>query len=261
MAIHTASQRRPRSPTSVGDHPPRRPNRPSIGYQRTKSPGSNSTGRPSETNSEVSRLLLWWPNATAFRLPPATINELTATKASHAFCSPTDPNSLATEVAELKTTITELVTAVAPQLLEPVRNRADHRRAGIHRLVPPPPMPQRSRVRSASRRRTPPGLLWATHPSPTEQTRRPPTQPGHPHHRYHPHAGLPQNPRLHSQTNRPRKNHPRSPPLPKTVHRPTSLPTPPKPAPNRTSPTVPGNAVTPPQAQKPTPRQNSIWKT
>ena len=53
----------------------------------------------------------------AFRLPPATINELTATKQAMRSVA-RRIRTLSTEVAELKTTITELVTAVAPQLLD-----------------------------------------------------------------------------------------------------------------------------------------------
>ena len=55
---------------------------------------------------------------------------------------------------------------------------------------------------------------------------------GHPHHRYQPLPILSQDPRLHHQTNQRRENHPRNPPLPQTVHRPTTLPTPRKPTPN-----------------------------
>ena len=196
----------------------------------------------------------------AFRIRPASVNELTATKQAMRSVA-RRIRALATEITELKTSIAELITAVAPQLLQQygTRARADHRRAGIHRLVTPRPMPQRSRLRSPGRRRTPPSVFGATNPPPAQPLRRPPTQPRPPHHRYHPRSGLPQNPGLHSQTHQPRKNHPRSPTLPQTVHRPPPLPTPPKPAPNpgRTSPTVPhGNAATPPQAQNPIPRQN-----
>ena len=125
----------------------------------------------------------------------------------------------------------------------PARYRPDHRRADIHRLVPPTKMPRRSRVRSPSRRSSPPSLIRATHPPPTQPTRRPDPQPRHPHHRYHPLPGLPQNPRLHSQTNQPRKNHPRSPPLPQTIHSPPPLPTPRKPTPTHL--TQPNQTTTP----------------
>ena len=83
--------------------------------------------------------------------------------------------------------------------------------------VSPRPMPQRSSVRPASRRSATRSLLRATHPPPAEPTRRPQPQPSNPHHRHRPHPTLPQNPGLHHKTHQPRKNHPRSPPLPQTL--------------------------------------------
>ena len=176
----------------------------------------------------------------------------------HAFCGPTHPRF------DQRDSRTESINrrtghSCGSASVGPARDRPDHRRPGIHCLVPPRPMPQRSSLRSSRRRRSPPSLIRATHPPPTKPLWRPDPQSGYPHHRYHPLPGLSQNPGLHSQTNQRRKNHPRSPPLPETVHRPTPVPTPPKPAPNPAEPAPPfpsGNAVTPPQAQNPTPHQN-----
>ena len=106
----------------------------------------------------------------AFRIRPAPINELTATKAAMRSVA-RRIRSLATEIVELKAPITELVTAVAPQLLQQYGIGPDHRRTGIYRLVPPRPMPQRSRVRSLSRRGTPRGLLRTKHPPPAKPLR------------------------------------------------------------------------------------------
>ncbi len=66
-----------------------------------------------------------WPLATtalvakcaAFRLRPASVNELTATKQAMRSVA-RRIRALATEIAELKTSIAELVTAAAPQLLQ-----------------------------------------------------------------------------------------------------------------------------------------------
>ena len=105
-----------------------------------------------------------------FRIPPAPVNELTATKQAMRSTARRIRN-LNTEITELKTSIAELVTAVAPQLLQPVRDRPDHRRPSVHRLVPPRPMPQRGRVRSPGRRSTPPSVFGATHPPPAKPLR------------------------------------------------------------------------------------------
>ena len=165
----------------------------------------------------------------AFRIRPASVNELTATKQALRSTARRIRN-LNNEIAELKTPIAELITAVAPQLLQqfgigPV-TAAQVYIAWSH--------PGRCRSEAAFARLAGVAPLQA---SSGQQTRHRlsrygdrPTQPRHPHHRHHPHPGLPQNPGLHHQTHQPRKNHPRSPTLPQTVHRPPPLPTPPKPA-------------------------------
>ena len=150
---------------------------------------------------------------------------------SHAFSSPTDQdphhrNSRTENIHHRPGRHRRSSTTPA------TRRRTNHRRTGVHRLVPPPPLPHRSRFRSSSRGSTPRSLLRTKHPSPTKPLRRPNPQPCALHHRYHPHPDLSQNPRLHSQTHQPRKNHPRSPPLPQTIHRPPPLPTPRKPTTN-----------------------------
>ena len=69
----------------------------------------------------------------------------------------------------------------------------------------------------------------------------------HPHHRHQPLPILSQNPGLHRQTHQPRQNHPRNPPLSQTVHRPTALPTPPKPAAIKRSTPLLTHSPTPPE--------------
>ena len=116
-----------------------------------------------------------------------------------------------------------------PPPARPARRRTRHRRADLHRLVTPRPLPQRSSLRPPRRRRPTRSILGAKHPPPPQPPRRPPTQPRAAHHRRHPQPLLPPHPGLHRQTNRRRQNPPRSPTLPQTLHRPPDLPPPPTP--------------------------------
>ena len=116
-----------------------------------------------------------------------------------------------------------------PPPARPARRRTRHRRANLHRLVTPRPLPQRSSLRPPRRRRPTRSILGAEHPPPPQPPRRPPTQPSAAHHRRHPQPLLPPHPGLHRQTNRRRQNPPRSPTLPQTLHRPPDLPPPPTP--------------------------------
>ena len=68
----------------------------------------------------------------AFRIRPASVNELTATKQAMRSVA-RRIRALATEITELKTSIAELVTAVAPQLLLQYGIGPITARAGIHR--------------------------------------------------------------------------------------------------------------------------------
>ena len=162
----------------------------------------------------------------AFRLPAAPLDELTATKQALRSLA-RRIKTLTAEAADLQTSIRGLVEAVAPHL--PARRRARHRRANLHRLVTPRPLPQRSSIRPPRRRRPTRSVLRAKHPPPPQPPRRPPTQPRAAHHRRHPQPLLPTHPGLHRQTNRRRQNPPRSPTLPQTLHRPPDLPPPPTP--------------------------------
>ena len=137
---------------------------PSIGYQRTKSPGSNSTGRPQRPTPR-SQDCCSGDQMLSVSTPTCNHQRTHRHQTSHAFCSPTDPNSLH-RGSRTANTHHRTGHSRRPPVARPVRNRADHRRAGIHRLVPPPPMPQRSRVRSPRRcstpSRRPPGNTPAT---------------------------------------------------------------------------------------------------
>ena len=106
----------------------------------------------------------------AFRIRPAPINELTATKAAMRSVA-RRIRSLATEIVELKAPITELVTAVAPYLLDqpgigPI-TAAQIYIAWSH----PGRCRSEARVRSLSRRGTPRGLLRTKHPPPAKPLR------------------------------------------------------------------------------------------
>ena len=116
-----------------------------------------------------------------------------------------------------------------PPPAQPARRRTHHRRANLHRLVTPRPLPQRSSLRPPRRRRPTRSVLRAKHPPPPQPPRRPPTQPSTAHHRRNPQPLLPPHPGLHHQTNRRRQNPPKSPTLPQTLHRPPDLPPPPTP--------------------------------
>ena len=97
-------------------------------------------------------------------------------------------------------------------------------RPGHRELLPPRPVPQRSRVRRPGRHQPDPGQQRQNHPAPARPRRRPVPQPGHPRHRGHPDAQLSPHPRLCRPAHRGRKDHPRNPPLPEAVHRPRALP-------------------------------------
>ena len=105
-----------------------------------------------------------------FRLASAPVNELTATKAGHAFCSPANPCS---HHRSSRTGNNYHRTGYSRRSLSarPARDRSDHRRSDLYRLVTPSPMPQRSSVRSPRRCSTPRGVLRATHPSPAKPLR------------------------------------------------------------------------------------------
>ena len=106
----------------------------------------------------------------AFRIRPASVNELTATKQAMRSVA-RRIRALATEITELKTSIAELVTAVAPQLLQqygigPI-TAAQVYIAWSH--------PGRCRNEAAfarlARRSTPPSVFGATNPPPAKPLR------------------------------------------------------------------------------------------
>ena len=164
----------------------------------------------------------------ALRLPAAPLDELTATKQAlrSLAAADQDPHRRGRRPPNEHPRARR---SRRPPPARPARRRTRHRRANLHRLVTPRPLPQRSSLRPPRRRRPTRSVLGAEHPPPPQPPRRPPTQPRAAHHRRHPQPLLPPHPGLHRQTNRPRQNPPRSPTLPQTLHRPPDLPPPPTP--------------------------------
>ena len=101
---------------------------------------------------------------------PGSRNEHTATKMAMRSLA-RRIRTLTTEIAELQTPITKTGRNRRSPAARPTRDRPHHRRTNLHRLVPPRPIPQRSRLRSPGRRSTTRSLLRTTNPPPTQPTR------------------------------------------------------------------------------------------
>ena len=128
---------------------------------------------------------------------------------------------------QLKDNRKQLLTIVRrhrPRPDQPLRRRAGQRRAGHRQLLPPRPLPQRSRVRLPRRHQPHPGQQRPDHPAPAQPRRRPRPQPRHPRHRAHPDTQLPPHPRLRHPPHRRGQDPTRDPPLPQALHRPRALP-------------------------------------
>ena len=133
----SSSSGKPRSPTSVGNHPQRRPNCPGGGYQRAESPPSNRTSRsqrptPGPDHHRVGHQMPGVP--TRISTDQRTHRHQTI----HACPIPThqDPHhrSNRTENNYHRTSDHRRSPTTGP-----ARRRTNHRRPGIHRLVPPRP--------------------------------------------------------------------------------------------------------------------------
>jgi hypothetical protein len=101
---------------------------------------------------------------------------------------------------------------------------AGQRRAGHRQLLPPRPLPQRSRVRRPRRHQPDPGQQRPHDPAPAQPRRRPRPEPRHPHHHADPDPQLSPHPRLRRPAHRRGKDRTRDPPLPQAIHRPRALP-------------------------------------
>jgi len=111
-----------------------------------------------------------------------------------------------------------------PRVDRASRHRPGQRRAGYRLVLPPWPVPQRSRIRRP-RRRLPAASQQRSHRAAPAQPRPGPRpEPGSAHHRRDPDAQLPDHPGLHRPTHRRGQEPTRDPPLPQAVHRTPALP-------------------------------------
>ena len=95
-----------------------------------------------------------------------------------------------------------IVDDIAPGLTSRFGVGPGQRRAGHRELLPPRPVPQRSRVRRAGRHQPAPGQQRPDRPAPAQPRRGPGAQPRHPRHRAGPDAQLPPHPRLRRPAHR-----------------------------------------------------------
>ena len=87
------------------------------------------------------------------------------------------------QIADLAAEISELVSANGTTLTK--RHRHHRSRRHPHRSRRPRTLRHQGPLRDGQRHRTPPSLIGAHRPPPTEPRRQPPTQPRHPHRRPH----------------------------------------------------------------------------
>ena len=171
-AFDTPRSGRPRSPPSTGNHPPRRPNRPDSSHKRTQSPASNRAGRSQRPTpkSHHHRFDHQVPQVPTESTNPWFPKRTHRHQNGHAIPSPAYPHA---HHRNSRTANTHRQTGRnrRPPAARPTRDRPHHRRTNLHRLVPPRPIPQRSRLRSPGRRSPPPSLLRTTNPPPTKPTR------------------------------------------------------------------------------------------
>ena len=217
----------PRGAASAGDHPPRRPDGAHRGDQRTQSPHHQRARRPVRPTPRPHHRR---PSRQMRRVPTAG----GPTRRAHSHqTGPAQPRAADQDPHHRgrrpPNQHPRTRRSRRPPPARPARRRTHHRRATLHRLVTPRPLPQRSSLRPPRRRRPTRSVPRTEHPPPPQPPRRPPTQPRAAHHRRHPQPLLPPHPGPHRQTNRPRQNPPRSPTLPQTLHRPPDLPPPPTP--------------------------------